>query len=112
MVFRSSVVQVIGLSSGITEAKRLIAFLQEKTFDIVSSHSRHDSGQTTLEDMSLKSTEPEVTGSLVKIRLSPRRSLSFDVKEKPAIFYISERQVRIERRLASGDKLVRTILVR
>jgi hypothetical protein len=64
-----------------------------------------------LECVSLKSTEPEISGTLIKIRLSPSRSISFDVREKPVIFFESNRQIRIERRLSSGHKLVRTVLI-
>jgi predicted RNA binding protein YcfA (HicA-like mRNA interferase family) len=107
----SAITTVISLKLGEIVAKEIIRMLEGKTFDIVSSHSGFKSGQNTRERVSLKSSEPVISGTLIKILLSPSRSISFDVTERPVIFFESPRQIRIERRLPSSHKLVRTILI-
>lgn len=112
MDFKQSVVQIYNMSVGMIAAEQIIRILEGKTFDVVSSHSGHTSGQTTLESVRLKQSKPDISGTLIKILLEPRRSLSFDIIEKPAVIFESPRQIVIKRRLSDGNYVIRTILVK
>ncbi len=111
IVMRNCVLEVKDIESGKTAAKEIIERLKGKKFDIVTSHSQYIHSLAALEDVSLKSDDFEVVGSLIRIHLDPSKNLSFDVKDKTVVIFESERQIRIERRLSSGHKLIRTILI-
>jgi len=91
--------------------EEIVKMLSGKTFDIISFHSKYDNLPRVLESRSLKSEEVIVDGTLIKILLSPSRSLSFDLKDEPKVSFISERQVLILRKMFKNDRLMRLILI-
>jgi len=93
------------------EARNLVSKLEGKLFDIVSFHSRFNQGLVVLEERSLKSSEILIQNTLIKIPLNPHRSISFDATEDIEIIYESDRQIRIVRKMASGDTVTRIILI-
>ena len=100
-----------GIGNMLGSARQLSDKLQGKEFDIISCHSAHGIEPKVLENCKLKTGEIEVLGTLVKIRLDPFRSISFDEIEEPMVHFESERQIRIIRRLSSRDVLTRIILI-
>ena len=85
--------------------------LEGKVFDIVSFHSIHNIDSRVLERYSLKNGEIVVDGSMIKIPLSPRRSIAFDLFENPVITIESERQIKIVRRMNQRDTIIKIILI-
>ena len=89
----------------------LIDRLKDKSFDIVSFHSKFNQGPYVLENCQLKSSIIEVKDTLVKIHLKPFRSISFDLHEDPKVTIESDRQIKIVRKLNSKDTVTRIILI-
>lgn len=92
-------------------AKSISKRLEGKGFDIVSFHSIHNVDARVLENYTLKDGEIVVDGSMVKIPLSPRRSIAFDLFENPLITFESERQIKIVRKMNQRDTVVKIILI-
>lgn len=103
--------EVLELKDLVEIAKSLVTLLEGKVFDIVSYHSRLNYFPMVVESRQLKSREIVVIDTLVKLLLSPSRSLSFDLKEKPEIIMVSDRQIIIVRHLSPRDTVTRVILI-
>lgn len=91
-------------------ARQLIEFLSDSSFSVVTSHSYFGSVSVQV-DCSLKDDLFEVKGSMVVIKLNPKRVIAFDLSEQPKISFESERVVRIERNISQSDTLTKIILI-
>jgi hypothetical protein len=92
-------------------AKKMVSMLENKTFFVVSYHSKPGEHPKVLEDRKLKSSDIIVKGTLIKMLFDPSRSLSFDLSETPRILIESDKQIIVIRNLPSGDVVTRVILI-
>lgn len=93
-------------------ATRIIEMLRDRAFDVVTENYYHPQRNSLLEHFTLGSFVPEVSESLVKIYLKPRRCLTFDPKDKPIIRFMEDGSIRITRYLGPDGILIRTIVIK
>lgn len=92
-------------------SNKIVEKLTGKTFDVVSFHSGNIKNNLVLENASLKDGTVYISITMARIFLSPRRSICFDVIEKPRIVFVSERQIVIIRQVKKNDLLIKIILI-
>lgn len=90
---------------------RIVDNLNEKTFTIVSYHSRRVTDPLIWQNFSLKQFTPVIKGTLFRVPLYPRRQLVFDLKDQPVVIFESTYRFEIVRRLSEKDTLTRVVLV-
>lgn len=106
-----SVTTVSSIEIGKIVAADIVKKLEGKTFTLQNSHTGYDKVPDAAEGLVLKSSELVVSNDQIKIMFEPHKCLRIDLKERPVVIFVSDTQIRIERRLSSAHKIVQTILI-
>lgn len=105
------ILAITSLTIGLIAAIDIVKMLEGKTFTLQNSHTGFPEVPDAVEGLTLKTTDPVVSGNRIKIFFFPRKSLTIDPRERPVVIFVSETQLHLERRLSNSHKIVQTILI-